>query len=61
VESRPPEAELLRRLARGFLGDEAGDAYADATVEYDIVATRAYVMRPARWFSGDLRAALADR
>ena len=60
VETRHPEPDLLRRLARNYLGDELGDAYADATEEHYVVATRAYVMRPARWFSTDLRAAIAQ-
>lgn len=60
VEERPADAEMLRRLARRYLGDEKGDAYADATVEHDTANASAYVMRPTRWFTGDLRASLAE-
>ena len=60
VEARRPEPALLRRLARGILGDELGDTYAAATVERDTTGTLAYVMRPTRWFSADLRAAFAE-
>jgi hypothetical protein len=59
VDTHPPAPDLLRRMARRYLGDEVGDAYADATTERDVAGALAFVMRPARWFSADLRAEIA--
>lgn len=59
VSAERPDADLLRRLAVRYLGEAGGAAYAAATVERDTTSGRAYVMRPERWHTADLRDEMA--
>ena len=58
VETRAADLERdLRPMARRYLGDDMGDAYAEAT---GVVGQSVFVMQPARWRTVDYRKSAAQ-